>query len=125
MTVYPQEKHACLQAARQRQTTAAFQRQYARRSGIEGAHAQGMRVADLRHEWYYGAKKVHVQHLATAAALDLLRMDAWLQGIPLARTRRSPLARFRKAASYVVQGISQQYQLPSLYPERYVKKIKK
>ena len=98
MTVYPQEKHACLQAARQRQTTAAFQRQYARRSGIEGAHAQGMRVADLRHARYYGAKKVHVQHLATAAALDLLRMDAWLQGIPLARTRRSPLARFRKAA---------------------------
>ena len=98
MTVYPQEKHACLQAARQRQTTAAFQRQYAQRSGIEGAHAQAIRVADLRYARYYGAKKVHVQHLATAAALDLLRMDAWLQGIPLAQTRLSPLARLRKVA---------------------------
>ena len=76
ITVYPQEKHACLQAARQRQTTVGFQRQYAQRSGIEGAHAQGIRVTDLRHARYYGAKKVQVQHLATAAALDLLRMDA-------------------------------------------------
>ena len=68
MTVYPQEKHACLQAACQRQTTAKFQRQYAQRSGIEGAHALGMCVADLRHARYYGAKKVHMQHLATAHA---------------------------------------------------------
>ena len=59
---------------------------------------QGIRVADLRHARYYGAKKVHVQHLATAAALDLLRMDTWLQGIPLAPTRRSLLARLSKVA---------------------------
>jgi transposase len=98
ITVYPRQKHESLQAARQRQTTQEFQGLYAQRAGVEGVHAQGIRVADLRHAHYCGTKKVHLQHLATAAALDLIRMDAWLQGIPLARTRISPLARLKQVA---------------------------
>jgi transposase len=98
ITVHTRQEHERLQAARQRQTTEEFQRHYARRAGIEGTFSQGSRVADLRQARYSGERKVRLQHLATAAALDLMRIDAWLQGVPLARTRISRFARLQNSA---------------------------
>jgi transposase len=45
-----------------------------------------------------GEQKVHLQHIAIAAALNLLRLDAWVREVPLARTRISRFARLKPAA---------------------------
>ncbi|PVE20700.1 hypothetical protein DC522_30760 [Microvirga sp. KLBC 81] len=33
--------------------------------------------------------KTHLQHVLTAAAMNLMRLGAWFAGTPLARTRQS------------------------------------
>ena len=53
------EQYEALQAARQRQTTEAFQRQYAPRAGIESTHAQGIRRCGLRQSRYLGLAQTH------------------------------------------------------------------
>jgi transposase len=99
LTVRPQAHHLAIQAARQRQQTAAFAAQYAARAGVEGTHAQAIRRCGLRHSRYRGLAKTHVQHLLTAAALNLVRWDAWRRGTPPAQTRRCPLAALRAAVA--------------------------
>ena len=47
----------------------------------------------LRRARYIGLAKVHLQHVLTAAALNLVRVAAWLAGTPLARTRQSAFVR--------------------------------
>jgi transposase len=91
------EPYEALQAARQRQTTEVFQRQYAPRAGIESTHAQGIRRCGLRQARYIGLAKTHVQHLATAAALNFVRLGEWLAGTPWAKTRCSPFAALKAA----------------------------
>ena len=83
-------QHEALQAARHRQTTDEFQKTYAVRAGVEGTLSQGVRVSDLRRSRYLGLAKTHLQHLATAAAMNLLRVGAWLAEVPRAQTRKSP-----------------------------------
>jgi transposase len=51
------EQYEALQAARQRQTTDAFRRQYAARAGVEGTHSQGTRRCGLRRSRYIGLAK--------------------------------------------------------------------
>jgi transposase len=92
-----QEQYEALHAARQRQTTEAFAQQYAPRAGIEGTHAQGMRRCGLRQARYIGLARTHLQHIATAAALNVVRMGEWLAGTPHAKTRCSPFARLKEA----------------------------
>jgi transposase len=86
-----QEQYEALHAARQCQTTAAFAQQYASRAGIEGTHAQGIRRCGLRQSRYLGLAKTYLQHRATAAALNVVRLGEWLAGTPQAKTRCSPL----------------------------------
>jgi transposase len=89
LTVRPHARHEAIQAARQRQETAAFQAQDAQRAGIEGTQAQGIRRCGLRHCRYMGQAKSHLQHITTATALNLVRVVTWLEGTPRASTRRS------------------------------------
>jgi transposase len=91
------EPYEALQAARPRQTTEEFRQQYAPRAGIESTHAQGIRRCGLRQARYVGLAKTHFQHLATAAALNFVRLGEWLTGTPLAKTRCSPLATLKVA----------------------------
>jgi len=91
------EPYEALQEARQRQTTEAFRQQYAPRAGIESAHAQGIRRCGLRQARYVGLAKTHLQHLATAAALNFVRLGEWLTGTPRAKTRCSPFAALKAA----------------------------
>jgi transposase len=86
------EQYEALQAARQRQTTEAFQQPYAARAGIESAHEQAIRRCGLRRSRYIGLAKTHLQHLITATAINLVRVAAWLEGTPRAQTRRSAFA---------------------------------
>jgi DDE family transposase len=85
-------QHEALQAARQRQTTEAFRLQYAARAGIEGTHEQAIRRCGLRRSRDIGQAKIHVQHVITATAINVVRVAAWLEGTPRAKTRRSAFA---------------------------------
>jgi transposase len=89
LTLLPQPQHDALCAARQRETTDAFQTTYRQRAGVEGTLSQAIRVGGLRRSRYAGLKKTHVQNLAIATALNLIRAVAWLNDIPLAPSRCS------------------------------------
>jgi transposase len=91
LTLRPQLEYAALQKLRQEVKTEAFKAEYRKRSGIEGTLSQGVRAFDLRQARYIGLAKVHLQHIATAAALNLARVFAWLVNIPMAKTRISHL----------------------------------
>lgn len=98
LVIRPQAQHAALQAARQRQWTETFQQRYALRSGVEATISQGVRAFDLRRSRYVGLSKTHLQHLGIAAAINLVRIVAWLDGEPLAPTRVSAFERLYPAA---------------------------
>lgn len=98
LTLQPRVEHEAIQAARQRQQTADFATAYARRAGIEGTLSQGVRAFGLRTARYRGVAKTHLQHLATAAAINVQRGTDWLEGHPRTTTRRSHLARLAPAA---------------------------
>jgi transposase len=91
------EQYEALQEARKRQTTEAFHQQYAPRAGIESTHAQGIRRCGLRQARSIGLAKTHLQHLATAAALNFVRLGEWWAGTPRAKTRCSPFAALKAA----------------------------
>ena len=90
ITVRPQAQHQALQAARQRQRTAEFKAQYNARAGVEGTLSQGLRVSDLRRARYIGLAKTRLQHVLTAAALNVRRIGAWFGEVPQAKTRTAP-----------------------------------
>lgn len=88
----PQAQHVALQTARQRQATPEFKERYKTRAGVEGTISQGTRSFDLRRSRYIGLSKTHLQHVATAAAINLTRAVSWLRDIPKAQTRPSRFA---------------------------------
>jgi hypothetical protein len=51
-----------------------------------------VRAFGLRRARYRGLAKTHLQTVATAVALNLDRLAAWLDGRPLAPTRKSRFA---------------------------------
>lgn len=87
------EEHAALEAARAREADGASAEQYRWRAGIEGMLSLGGRALHLRRARYLGLAKVHLQHVLTAAALNIGRIADWLAGETIAPTRRSPFAR--------------------------------
>jgi transposase len=99
LTVRPRDQHQALQAARQRQTTAAFKDAYAARAGVEGTLSQGVRDCDLRRSRYIGLAKTRLHHLLAATAINLIRVGAWLADLPRAKTRRSAFAALAPAPS--------------------------
>lgn len=90
LTVYPQEKYEALQNARERQETEAFKQLYGERAGIEGTVSQGVRSMGLRQSRYIGLARTHLQHVATAAAINVVRVANWLAGEEPEPTRISP-----------------------------------
>jgi transposase len=92
LTVRDQAAYEALVRVRAQQSTLEWQTRYHRRAGIEGTIAQAVRVADLRHARYLGLQKVHLQHIATAVALNLVRLVAWLNEVSRAKTRLSRFA---------------------------------
>jgi transposase len=92
LKLQPRAEYEALKAARERLTTEAGRRRYARRAGIEGSLSQGVRAFGLRRSRYRGLAKTHLQHVATAAAINLERLAAWFQAIPRAATRISRFA---------------------------------
>jgi transposase len=92
------EQFEALQGARRHQETEAFRASYAARAGIEGTHAQAIRRCGLRRCRYVGLAKTHLQHVITAAAVNLVRVAEWFAGTPVAKTRCSRFAALQSAA---------------------------
>lgn len=93
----PRAHYEALQAARQRQSSVEGKRRYQHRAGIGGTISQGVRRVPsgrgLRRCRYCGLAKTTLQHLATAAAINLDRLVAWFDEMPQAKTRKSRFAR--------------------------------
>ena len=87
------EHYEALHTARQRQATSAFRARYVARAGIEATHEQATRRCGLRRARYLGLARTHLQHITTAAAINLVRLsDWWAGGQTRAPTRRSRFA---------------------------------
>lgn len=92
VTFPPQRECQALQTARQRQETQDFKNRYASRAGVEGTLSQAVFALGMRRTRYRGLPKVHLQHVLTAAAMNLLRVLHWLAGQPRSTTQRSAFA---------------------------------
>jgi transposase len=87
-----QERFEALQAARAWYASEDGRQRYQCRAGVEGTLSQGVRAFGLRRSRYRGLEKTHLQHVATAAAINIDRIVAWLEERPRATTRTSRFA---------------------------------
>ena len=99
VTIQPKEQYEALQARRKQETTQDFKTLYALRAGVEGTLSQGIRTMGLRRSRYIGQERTHLQHVATAAAINVVRLIRWLGGVPHAKTRQSPFAQLHRPAA--------------------------
>ncbi|HET6443928.1 MAG TPA: IS1182 family transposase [candidate division Zixibacteria bacterium] len=88
----PREQYEALQQARQWLESEEGKQLYNRRAGIEGTISQVVRAFGLRQTRYRGLAKTHLQHIATAAAINLDRLVAWFDDVPRTTTRTSRFA---------------------------------
>ena len=88
----PKDEHQAIVKRRKQQESQRWLKQYDRRAGVEGTISQGVRRLGLRHSRYVGLNKVHLQHILTATAMNAIRLFAWFEGVPLAKTRVSSFA---------------------------------
>jgi transposase len=88
----PRAQYETLEAARTWYASEAGHQGYQRRAGVEGTLSQGVRAFGLRQTRYRGLAKTHLQHVATAAAINVDRLVAWLDERPRATTRTSRFA---------------------------------
>ena len=70
LTLPLQAQYLALESARQRQETKAFKEAYATRAGVEGTISQAAYALEMRRTRYRGLTKTHLQHVATAAAIN-------------------------------------------------------
>jgi len=92
LLVREQAQYEALMEARERQKTEMFKAKYAKRAGIEGTISQGVHTGDLRRSRYIGLAKTRLMHLLLGAALNFMRVAAWLAETPRSRTRVSSFA---------------------------------
>jgi len=99
ITIRPQAQHVALRAARAREQTEAYAMEYAKRAGVEGTIAQAVRTCKVRRSRYIGEARTHLQHMMTAAAMNVVRMLHWLAEVPKAKTRPSTFARLYRSTA--------------------------
>ncbi len=92
ITFRPLEEYGILQAVRAYQQTQAFKSRYSTRAGIEGTLSQAVVALDMRRSRYWGDQKTHLQHIATATAINLRRVVNWWNEVPLAQAKPSRFA---------------------------------
>ncbi|MGH3977882.1 MAG: transposase [Pseudonocardiaceae bacterium] len=81
------------------QTTDQWHNDYKIRAGVEGTMRQATHVTGIRRARYLSLPKITLEHNLAAAAINLIRYDAWLTETPLDRTRTTHLQRlFTQAA---------------------------
>jgi transposase len=99
LTLKPFEAYQALQQARDRQATESVQQGFAIRAGVEGTISQAVRGFEVRQCRYIGFAKTHLQHVITAAAMNVVRVINWLDDVPLAQTRQAHFARLAPVKS--------------------------
>lgn len=99
LTIRPEEQYKALHAARAREQTPEYAREYARRAGVEGTISQAVRAFGARRCRYVGAAKAQLQQVLTATALNLVRVANWLAEVPLARTRQTSFTKLMRQAA--------------------------
>jgi transposase len=85
--------HQALEQARALMASEDGRREYQHRAGIEGTLSQGIRRGTVRRSRYIGLQKTHLQEVATAAGINILRTVNFLHDEPIAETRISRFAR--------------------------------
>jgi Transposase DDE domain len=90
--VRPQGAHEALQKRRQEQLTPEFRKLYATRAGVEGTLSQAVRGMGLRRARYDGLARTHMQHILTAVAINVVRIDAVLTHRSRGKIRQSHFA---------------------------------
>jgi transposase len=99
LSLRPRPVHEAVQQARAEQTTDQWHNDYKIRAGVEGTMRQATHVTGIRRARYLGLPKTTLEHNLAAAAINLIRYDAWLTERPLDRTRTTHLQRlFARAA---------------------------
>lgn len=97
LTLLPREQQQILEQRRAEQQTDAWKERYDARAGVEGTISQAVRRTRLRRTPYQGQHKTHLANILSATAVNIARVDAWLNGTPLGATRVSHLARLALA----------------------------
>jgi transposase len=100
MSFHIREHYEALVRARAQQETEEWKERYKHRAGIEGTVSQAVARCGMRRTRYIGLHKTHLQHVMTACAVNLVRIDAWNTGTPLGATRVSQFARLRTPAMH-------------------------
>lgn len=90
LTVLPSASQQALQARRREQVTPEFQRDYAQRAGIEATLSHGVRAMGLRRSRYRGEAKTHLQHVCVAVAINLVRLDTFVQRLRQGKPVHTP-----------------------------------
>lgn len=93
LTIPPQAVHEIQARARAAQNTEAWQAKYALRAGIEGTIHQAVQITGIRRTRYRGLPKTRLDHVLCAAALNLIRLDAYWNGHALDHAKASHLNR--------------------------------
>jgi hypothetical protein len=93
LSLRPRHVHEAVAQARAAQSTDQWHNDYKIRAGVEGTMAQTTHVTGIRRARYLGLPKTTLEHNLAAAAINLIRHDAWLTGKPLDRTRTTHLQR--------------------------------
>ena len=97
LQILQQPLYEALVAARTQQETDEFKEKYRIRSGIEGTFSAAIRSSGLRKTPFIGLQKTHLHCAFSAIALNLKRAINWLNDVPIATTRKSPLKQFAAA----------------------------
>jgi Transposase DDE domain len=92
ITIGPRELHEALAAARAQQTSAQRKARHNARAGVEGTMRQATHLTGIRRARYPALPKTQLEHNIAAAAINMIRMDAYWTGHPPDRTRSSHLA---------------------------------
>jgi hypothetical protein len=93
LSLRPRPVHEAITAARAGQASDTWRRRYRIRAGVEGTIAQATHVTGIRRARYLGLPRTRLEHSTAAAAINLIRLDAWWTGQPLDRTRTTHLQR--------------------------------
>lgn len=99
LSLRPRHVYEAVEQTRAEQTTDQWNNDYKIRAGVEGTIRQTTHVTGIRRARYLGLPKTTLEHNLAAAAINLIRYDAWLTGKPLDRTRTTHLQRIFTSAA--------------------------
>jgi transposase len=96
LLVPAQKLDQALETTRSMMSSKEGKQEYKKRAGIERTLLQGVRRGTLRSSRYRGLEKTHLQEIAVAAGINVLRTVNFLNQQPIANTR---VSRFERLAN--------------------------